>query len=101
MAKLTAVGTNLGTITGFAPLNGCICTADSVMSKVCFEVYANGIAVPNSKRTFFSGIHNAFNLISINSLATVAVNQEIQIFVEVLSGTITLENRNSFALKIA
>lgn len=95
------VGTNLGAITGFAPLNGCICTADSTSSKICFEVYANGIAVPNSKRTFFSGMHNAFNLISINSLATVAVNQEIQIFVEVLSGTITLENRNSFALKIA
>lgn len=90
------IGTNSGTVVGFetAIVNGTIYTLGTSAFIAEYGIYADGILIPDSARPKRNdGTSRTDQTIAMQTLATVAAGQAIDVRVSVDIGTITTENR--------
>jgi len=90
------IGTNSGTVLGFetAIVNGTIYTAGLSAFIAEYGIYADGVLIPDSARPKRNDGTQGFDqTIAMQTLATVAAGQAIDVRVSVDLGTITTENR--------
>lgn len=95
------IGTNSGAITSFgdkAPnsnangyVDGSVFLPESKSSKATFSIYQNGIQIPSSVRTRTSTVDTVD--VSLQTLATVAAGQPIEVRWNVDFGNLILKNR--------
>jgi hypothetical protein len=93
------IGTNSGSVTGFGGeianangiLDGTIYLPETKSSKASFSIYQNGVQIPSSVRTRTSEVDTVD--ISLQTIATVAAGQPIEVRWNIDFGNLILKNR--------
>ena len=93
------IGTNSGSVTGFGGeianangiLDGTIYLPETKSSKASFSIYQNGVQIPSSVRTRTSEVDTVD--ISLQTVATVAAGQPIEVRWNIDFGNLILKNR--------
>lgn len=94
------IGTNLGTITTFGEkianangiVDGVLYLPETKSSKATFSVYQNGVQIPSSVRTRVSAVDTVD--ISLQTIATIAAGQAIDIRWNIDFGSLMVKNRS-------
>lgn len=100
------IGTNLGTITSFGDktanangiIDGTLYLPETKSSKATFSIYQNGVQIPSSVRTRTSVVETVD--ISLQTIATVAESQAIEVRCNIDFGSLILKNRTFTILKL-
>ena len=89
-----------GLVTGFTEIEGVVYLATDTISEIEFELHQNGNRIASSffssKTQIFSRSQHAVVL----GTAVVGAGEDIELFGRVLVGTMTVNNRSIFAVKL-
>lgn len=91
------IGTNFGAVAGFGPpsvVNGAIYTPATGSAVAEYGIYVNGVVIPASVQVKRRGADEIYDqAIVLQSPATIATGQSLDIRISVAIGTITTSNR--------
>jgi hypothetical protein len=95
------VGTGGGAITGFSAINGIVYQPTDVSSKVVFEFYKDGLAVPQTQRSCESRVYAPSQSVSLSGTFSVSAGQMVSVGARVVLGKMNLAAGNVFLMRVA